>query len=126
MRPALSQVCSLHSSFETDLADYAAGQCDAIDIWLTKLETHVQTNSRDDTRRLLDETGIRAPVASYQAGLLTSQGEARQASWKLFTDRLDLCRALTIETLVLACDIAPPISSQDLERAAEALERASV
>ena len=125
MRPALSQVCSLHSPFGTDLAEYAAGHCEAIDVWLTKLETHVQSTSVDATRRLLDEHGIRAPVASFQGGLLMTQGEARQESWKLFEGRLELCAKLNIVTLVVACDVVAPNSQQDLDRAQVSLKQAA-
>ncbi len=45
MIPALSQVCSLPALFEKDIEDYAAGQCRAIEIWLTKLETFLQTHT---------------------------------------------------------------------------------
>ena len=32
---------------------------------------------------------LQAPVASFQGGLLTSQGEARKAAWELFEHRLE-------------------------------------
>jgi 2-keto-myo-inositol isomerase len=125
MIPAISQVCSLKSPFEKDVADFAAGHCEAIEVWLTKLETFLQSHTLDDVRRLLDEHGVTAPVASFQGGLLTSQGEARKEAWELFGRRLDLCRQLGIGTVVVACDIAGPLTQQDVERAQVSLTQAA-
>jgi 4-hydroxyphenylpyruvate dioxygenase len=57
-----------------------------------------------------------APVASFQGGLLASQGERRKEAWDLFARRLDLCRELQIGTIVVACDVPAPLSQQVLER----------
>ena len=76
MKPAISQVCSLNSPFEKDVADYAAGACQAIEIWLGKLETYLEQHSLDNVRRLLAENKVRTPVASFQGGLLVSQADA--------------------------------------------------
>ena len=38
MKPALAQVCSLNSPLEADVADYAAGKCEAIELWTGKLD----------------------------------------------------------------------------------------
>ena len=125
MQLALSQVCSLQSPFEKDVEDYAAGQCRAMEVWLTKLETYLQTHTVADVRRLLDEFEMATPVASFQGGLLTSQGDARRAAWELFVRRLDLCREVGIETLVVACDVARPLAQQDVERAQLSLVQAA-
>ncbi|MCA9225470.1 MAG: hypothetical protein KDA47_07655, partial [Planctomycetales bacterium] len=87
MIPAISQVCSLNSSFEDDVDQYAAGQCQAIEVWLTKLETFLQSHSVDDFQRLRDEHGVTFPVASFQGGILASQGEARRVAWDQFRTR---------------------------------------
>src|SRR5947207_11939828 len=105
MIPTLAQVCSLSSPFDKDVADYAAGKCGAIEVWLTKLETYLQSHSLDDVRRLLAENEMMLPVASYQGGLLASQGEQRREAWELFQRRLDLCRELQIGTVIVACDV---------------------
>jgi 4-hydroxyphenylpyruvate dioxygenase len=116
MFPALAQVCSLPSPFEKDIADYAAGKCGAIELWLTKLETYLQSHSLDDVRRLLAENEMTAPVASYQGGLLASQGEQRRQAWQLFERRLELCRELKVQTIVVACDVPRPLDQQTLDR----------
>ncbi len=125
MLPALSQVCTLNSSFEQDVEDFAAGQCTAIDIWLTKLEKFLKAGrSLADVRKLLDEHQVTAPAASYQGGLLV-HSETADESWKLFGRRLQLCSDLGTQTIVLACDILAPIRQQDIDGANEALNRAA-
>jgi 4-hydroxyphenylpyruvate dioxygenase len=116
MIPALAQVCSLPSPFEKDIADYAAGKCGAVELWLTKLENYLQSHTLDDVRRLLDENEMTTPVASYQGGLLASQGEQRREAWSLFERRLELCKDLKIKTIVVACDVPRPLDQQTLER----------
>lgn len=126
MKPAIAQVCSLHAPFEKDVADYAAAACHAIELWLSKLETYLESHSLDDVRRLLAEHEMEVPVASFQGGLLTSQGAARKEHWGHFTRRLELCRQLGIGTLILAGDMYGPLSEADLERASMSLGQAAV
>ncbi len=121
MKPTLSQVCSLPAAFAADIEDYAAGQCRWLELWFTKLENHLRNHSVDDVGRLFERLGVRAAVASYQGGLLTSQGESRREAWELFARRLELCRELDIGTLVVACDIPRPLTQQDLDRAQASL-----
>jgi len=116
MQPCISQVCSLESPFKTDIEDYAAGHCPAVELWLTKLETYLQTHSIEDAKSLLAEHGVAAPAASLQGGLLTSQGDARQEAWDLFDARIALCQALDVGVLVVACDVPSPLTAADLER----------
>ncbi len=125
MKPALSQVCSLDSPFAADVEDYAAGHCNAMELWFTKAESYVEANSSDAARRLLDEHGMAVPAASFQGGLLASQGEARREAWSLFARRLDLCRQLGVEAMVLACDVPAPLGQQDLERVRLSLAQAA-
>jgi 2-keto-myo-inositol isomerase len=116
MTPALSQLSCLHSPFDRDLEDFAGAGVTSAEVWLTKLETYLETHTLDDVRYWLEKTRLTLPVASLQGGLLASQGEARREAWELFRRRLDLCRALGVGTLVVACDIPPPLSQQTIER----------
>lgn len=125
MKPAISQVCSLDSPWEKDVADYAAGACRAIEIWLGKLETWLQTHTVDDALRVLDEHEMATPAASFQGGLLISQGDARREHWEHFARRLSLCHRLGIGTLVLAGDLLGPLSEQDVDRARHSLAQAA-
>ncbi len=125
MQPCLSQVCTLNARFETDIADYAAGQCRAVELWLGKLETYLESHSLDDVRRLLEENGVTAPVASFQGGLLDTQAEKRRESWDHFARRLMLCKEIGIQTLVVAADLHQPLSQQDFDRVKVSLEQAA-
>ena len=116
MIPALSQVCTLHATFAEDIEEYSAGACRAVELWLGKLETYLEQHSADDVRRLLEHQEMTAPVASFQGGLLTSQGEFRKAAWESFDQRLALLQQIGVGTLVLAGDIAGTLNEQDLER----------
>jgi 2-keto-myo-inositol isomerase len=116
MRPTLAQVCTLHSGFAEDIQEFAAGKCSSVELWLTKLENFLQAKSISDVHQLFSEFGVTAPVASYQGGLLASQGEARREAWELFEERLEICRQLNVETVVVACDIPAPLHQTDLDR----------
>jgi len=110
MIPTLSQVSCLNSPFDRDLEDFAGANLTCAEVWLTKLETYLETHKLDDVRYWLEKTRLTLPVASFQGGLLASQGEARREAWELFRRRLDLCRELLIGTIVVACDVPPEIS----------------
>lgn len=108
MIPCVSQVCTLPSAFADDVSGYAGGGCRAIEVWLTKLEKHLETASADDTLRLLADSGVSLPAAAYHGGLLLSHGDARTAALDHFKRRLDLCQTFGVRTLVLAADHAKP------------------
>lgn len=116
MQPCLAQVSTLEASFAQDVEDYSAGACRAIEVWFTKLENYLKDHTEDDLRRLLEANDVRLPVAAGQGGLLTSQGEARAAAWRLFDDRLRLCQRLKIGTLVIAGDVTPPFGQMEMDR----------
>jgi 4-hydroxyphenylpyruvate dioxygenase len=126
MIPALSQVCTLAAPFETDVADYAAAACQNIELWLGKLEGYLQQHGLKDARRLLQRHGQNAPVASYQGGLLTSQGEARAEHWSHFRRRLEICRELGVQTLVIVADFTQPLTQPQLDGALLSLRQAAV
>ena len=125
MIPALSQVCTLNSNFEDDIADYAASHCPAVEIWLTKLEEYIQSCSLSDARHLLEKHQVTPFVASFQGGLLSSQGEARASAWELFARRLELCQELEIRTLVMACDVLAPLNQSLIDRTKLSLQQAA-
>lgn len=125
MHPCLSQVSCLNSAFDRDLEDFAAAGCTHVEVWLTKLETYLQTHQIKDIHYWLEKTRLTLAVASYQGGLVASQGEARRQAWDLFRRRLDLCRQLAIGTLVVACDVPAPLDQQTLERVQVSLAEAA-
>ncbi|AMV26761.1 Inosose isomerase [Gemmata sp. SH-PL17] len=130
MIPCISQVTTLPGSFADDVANYPAGGCSAIEVWLTKLEKHLDAVSPDDTRRALTDRGITLTAAAYQGGLLLSQGEQRKAHFEHFKRRLALCQQFAIPTLLLVTDfgsvsIGAAPDAQSLSRALVSLTQAA-
>jgi sugar phosphate isomerase/epimerase len=126
MIPTISQICSLQSPFEKDIEDYAAAQCTSIELWLGKLEAWLESNSREEFKRLVKTHNVTTPVASFQGGILASQGEKRKEAWELLDRRLELLHELGVQTLVVACDVMPPISNDDVERVQVSLKQAAM
>ncbi len=116
MKPAISQVCTLNSTFAKDIKDFSAAHCEHVELWLTKLETYLAAHSHEEFRELLQSHNIRGDVASFQGGLLISQGPARREAWDLLARRLLLCSKLDVGTLVVVGDIVGSLTQQDLDR----------
>jgi sugar phosphate isomerase/epimerase len=125
MQPCISEATTLPHSFAEDVAAYADVGWTGMEVWLTKLEQHLQQHSAADTRRLLGDRGITLAAASYQGGLLLSQGEQRRAHFDLFRRRLELCQQFDIPTLLLLADFAQKIDGIALERAVTSLRQAA-
>lgn len=125
MKPALAQVGSLPAPFPQDVADYAAGQCQAVEIWLTKIEEYVAGRSVADARREFADRGLAVAAASFQGGLLDSQGAARKEAWDLFRRRLDLCRELGAAAVIIACDVSSPLRPETIDRVGVSLAEAA-
>ena len=124
MQPAISQLCTLNSTFEEDLKGYADATGAAVEFWLTKLEDHLRTHSLDDIRAFCADRNLKPAAATYHGGLLLSQGDARRENWAQFETRLDLCRDLGIPTLIVTPDFLGPFSHTDIERAQASLKQA--
>jgi 2-keto-myo-inositol isomerase len=125
MTPCISQVTTLTSSFAEDVENYAAAGCRAVEVWLTKLEQHLESVSATDTRKVLANRGINLAAAAYQGGLLLSEGPARDAQFEQFRRRLDLCQTFGIRTLLVAPDFTPAGAPRPFGRAVEELARAA-
>src|SRR5260370_9492866 len=125
MKPCISEATTLSTPFADDVRGYADGGCHAMEVWLTKLETHLETKSVADTRRLLDERQMTLAAAAYQGGLLLSQGDQRKAHFDHFKRRLDLCQSFGIPTLLVVADFVDRISETDLRRAVVSLTEAA-
>jgi sugar phosphate isomerase/epimerase len=125
MIPSIATVCSLQTPLETVLEDYAAGHVDAVDLWLGQVDAYLKERSVGALRERLAGHGIAPVAASFQGGLLTSQGEARAEHWKTFEGRLALCRDLGIPVLVVAGDAFGPLGPEDLGRLSMSLAEAA-
>jgi sugar phosphate isomerase/epimerase len=125
MKPCISEATTLSSTFADDVNGYADGGCHALEVWLTKLETHLEKHSVADTRKLLEDRQMTLAAASYQGGLLLAQGEQRKAHYDHFKRRLDLCQSFAIPTLLVAADFVDKLESTDLHRAVVSLTQAA-
>jgi sugar phosphate isomerase/epimerase len=125
MRLCISEATTLSSTFAEDVAAYASAGCPALEVWLTKLETHLEQHSADETRKLLEEHAVTLAAASYQGGLLLSQGEQRRAHYDHFRRRLDICQHFGIPTMLVAADFAEAADQTALERAVVSLKQAA-
>ena len=125
LTPCLSQVTTLPSAFDADLRAYGQVGCTAVEVWLTKLETFLETHSIVDVKRLVAERELTLAAASVHGGILLAQGDARQEGFALLSRRLDLCGTLRVPTLVLAADFTDDINMMDYERAVVSLKQAA-
>jgi sugar phosphate isomerase/epimerase len=112
-------------SFAADVATYADAGVSAMEVWLTKLETHLETHTAADTQQLLADRHMTLAAAAYQGGLLLSQGEARKAHFDHFRRRLDLCQQFRIGTLLVIADFAESVDATALERSVVSLTQAA-
>jgi 2-keto-myo-inositol isomerase len=125
MKPSISEVTTLSATFAEDVAAFAGAGWPAMEVWLTKLETHLQAHSAAETKDLLAQKQIVLAAASYQGGLLLSQGEARKAHFDHFKRRLQLCQEFAIPTMLVAADFTHQVDGQALQRAVVSLKQAA-
>ena len=125
MKPALATVCSLDFPLPQILEDYEAARCDAVDLWLGHADSFLERHDVASLRDRLATHGISPVAASFQGGLLTSQGDARREHWRHFEGRLAVCRDLGIPVLVVAGDAFGPLTPQDLGRLTASLVEAA-
>lgn len=125
MKPCVSAATTMGASFAEDVAAHAEAGAAGLEVWLTKLETHLERHSPAETRKLLQDRNLTLAAAAYQGGLLLSQGEERRAHYDHFQRRLGLCQELGIDTLLVVPGFADTVSGADLERARVSLAQAA-
>jgi 2-keto-myo-inositol isomerase len=121
VKPCISQATTLSTTFEDDLSAYARGGWSAIELWLTKLETFLESRSVAEARGLLDAQGLDPVAASFQGGLLLSRGAEREVHWDHFRRRLAILQELRVPLLIIAADFTRELNPDDYGRAAAAL-----
>jgi sugar phosphate isomerase/epimerase len=125
MKPCLSEATTMPCSFAQDVAHCADAGCPALEVWLPKLEQHLDQHSVVDTQQLLKERNVTLAAASYQGGLLLAQGEQRKAHYDHFRRRLDICQRFGIRTLLVVADFVDRVDATALERAVVSLTQAA-
>jgi sugar phosphate isomerase/epimerase len=125
MKPCISQATTLSTSFEADLTAYARSGWTAVELWLTKLETYLESHSPAEARALLEAEGLTAAAAASQGGLLLSRGLERGAHWDHFRRRLPILQELGVPLLIVAADFVRELTPDDYGRAAAALVEAA-
>jgi 2-keto-myo-inositol isomerase len=125
MKPCLSQTITLPSSFAEDVANFADAGCTALEVWLPKIEEHLEKHSAADTKKLLADRGMTLAAAAYQGGLLLSQGDARTAHYDHFKRRLDICQQFGIRTLLVVADFVDKMDQAILDHAIGSLVHAA-
>jgi sugar phosphate isomerase/epimerase len=125
MKACISQATTMPCTFAEDVANYADAGVTSMEVWLTKLENHLKLNSVADTHKLLEDRQMKLVAASYQGGLLLSQGEQRKAHYDDFRQRLDLCQQFGIGTMLVVADFAQKADAMALQRAVVSLKQAA-
>jgi sugar phosphate isomerase/epimerase len=121
----MSEATTMAASFAEDVQMFVAAGFRAMEVWLTKLETHLEKYSLLDTRKLLEDQQMTLAAASYQGGLLLSQGEQRKVHFDHFRKRLELCQSVGIPLLLVIADFTGEIDSTAVSRAVVSLKQAS-
>jgi 2-keto-myo-inositol isomerase len=125
VKPCISQATTLSTPFEDDLTAYARSGWPAVELWLTKLESYLESHTVAEARGLLNSEGLSPAAASFQGGLLLSRGAEREVHWDHFRRRLAILQELGVPLLVVAADFTRDLNHDDYGRAAAALGEAA-
>ncbi len=125
MKPCISQATTLKNPFEADVPMLSRTGWTDVEIWLTKLETFLESHSLAEARTMLAEDGIRPVAAASQGGLLLSRGNERASHWGHFAQRLSVLAELGVPSLVVTPDFVHQASADDYLRAAASLGEAA-
>lgn len=126
MIPCLSQITTFTPPLTASLEIYARSGWSAVELWLTTMDTLIESGEDPEAAATAFQRLQLAPVAaSGQGGLFALPGPQREASWSLFRKRLAWMRILGVPVLVLSPDFPPKPSGEDLSRAASSLVEAA-
>lgn len=125
MKPCISQVTTLSTPLEADFQAYSRAGFSAVELWLTKVETYLQTESIGKLSELLTQNGLIPVAAASQGGLLLSTGVERASHLEHYLKRLQLLRVLAVPTLIVVADFHRDLTPTDFSQAATSLGEAA-
>ena len=125
MKLCISQATTMSAAWADDVSAHAGVGWAGVEVWLTKLERHLETASEADARGAFVDAGVAPAAASFQGGLLQSQGDRRREQFEMFRRRLDLCQRFGVPTLVVMGDFAARPDEQAVGRAVASLKQAA-
>jgi sugar phosphate isomerase/epimerase len=124
MKLCVSEATTLPAAFADDVKAYADADCRAMEVWLTKLESHLEHHSVAETQAMLADHSMTLAAAAYQGGLLLSVGQARRAHTDHFKRRLDVCQQFNIPVLIIVPDFDQAINVESIKHAVGSLGEA--
>jgi 2-keto-myo-inositol isomerase len=113
LKPCISQATTMSSPFEADIKAYVRGGWKAVELWLTKLETHLEGRPVAEVRAFLESEGITPAAAAGQGGHLLARGEEKATHRDHFRRRLDILQALGVPNLVVVADFFRTLAPED-------------
>src|SRR5438876_11608059 len=125
MKFCVSEATTMPATFADDVEACGQAGCPALEVWLTKLEQHLETHSAAATHDMLAAKGVALAAASYQGGLLLSQGEQRKAHFDHYRKRLELCQQFDIGTMLVVADFVNKVDQTALAKAVVSLRQAA-
>ncbi|HMP03867.1 MAG TPA: sugar phosphate isomerase/epimerase [Gemmatales bacterium] len=125
MIPCLADVTLLAAPLADSWRAAREAGFEAIEVWLTKLETALKEQPAEQLLALRTELGLKLVAAAYQGGLLLSQGAERREHFNHFQRRLSLCQEFGIPVLLVVPDHAEKLTALELERACVSLKQAA-
>lgn len=125
MKPSISGATMMRAAFFEDVDACSAAGCPGLEVWLTKLESHLRDHGLAETIDYVADKKVTLVAASYQGGLLLSQGDERRSHFAHFRQRLQLCQSMNITTLLIVADFVQRFDASDLGRAVVSLRQAA-
>jgi len=125
MKVCLSGATIMPCTFAQDIGYAADAGCQGLEVWLPKLEQHLEANTIEATRRMAADRNVILAAAAFQGGLLLSQGDKRKAHFDHFRKRLEICQGLGIATMIVVADFVDAVDATALERSVVSLTQAA-
>lgn len=117
MKLSISEITTLPSSLEDDVAAFSAAGFTAVELSLEKVGRYLATHSIEEMKRLLEQSGLTPNgaigLAPSGPALLLSRGESFETYVEALREQLALCRTLGIKQIGIGADSAKWITEDD-------------